>query len=306
MLYQSCSIRPFLLQTFLSAAADTDRQAIFIRQALRQLNATSLNLPATQVAIPFLRDQCMAWRRLDCSAKPSEVLDKLPQNLWVLSLQLGPEQAWIYAGGQGGGNSAIARAPLGENERSELLELQRRMAALRKDMAKHMLLYGDEAGVYGDLEAPGAVGPSKPASAPKPNEANAPARRNSVEGKNNPPAFPAIPSYADPLETELRSLLTRTETLLGPLLTHPSIAAYLTACASAPKASLLLLLDQELLPLPIEGLKPIRAIPSLSRDFSLHILNHRLGLAKEVNAGTHSTHHPFMHHSTDPIPCAWS
>jgi hypothetical protein len=177
---------------------------------------------------------------------------------------------------------------LGENERNELLELQKRMASLRKDMAKHMLLYGDEAGVYGDLEPPGT------GHKPAPPESNSPLRRTSTEGAKNSNgqrssisnAFPLIPTYADPLDSELRGLLARTETLLRPLLTHPGISALLSACASTPKASLVLLLDEQLLPLPVEGLSAISALPSVSRDFSLHVLNHRLALAREVNAGT--------------------
>lgn len=34
MQHQSCAIRPFLLRTFLAAADDTDRHAIFIKQAM--------------------------------------------------------------------------------------------------------------------------------------------------------------------------------------------------------------------------------------------------------------------------------
>lgn len=69
-----------------------------------------------------------------------------------------PGRTFLYAGGvgPGGASAAIARMALRENERSQLLELQRRMAQLRREMVKHMLLYGDEAGMYGDLCQPPA------------------------------------------------------------------------------------------------------------------------------------------------------
>jgi hypothetical protein len=286
LLWQGCAARAFLLRAFLSAAERSDRQAALLRLWEGEGPAGEEH---RRLLAAFLREACPAWRRLDCSAKAAEVMERLPAGVFVLCVQLDPAGEVMYAGGvgAGGAGACVARMAWGEEQRAALLGLQGRMAAFRRDATKHLLVYGDEAGVYGDLLAP------DPASSPAAVGGEAPgaAKAGSAKveapptGGNSSADIGPIPEFPDPLEAELAAVVEGLGALLRPLLEAPGVKGLITAAAQAPKGALVLLLDEKLLPLPLEALAAFAQVKGISRDFSLHMLQHRLALAKEIAAG---------------------
>lgn len=66
---------------------------------------------------------------------------------------------------------------------------------------------------------------------------------------------------------------SRRESLNAP---NQGLAPFLDRCR-VEKLSLVLLMDEKLEKLPVEACAAVGGISSVSRDFSLHILRHRLG-----------------------------
>lgn len=305
MQYQSCTMRKMLLSLYLQATEPNNRQSIFLRQHQRlqnlSFNPNAHDLPATNVTADFLRDNCPAWQRLDCTASPLDILDRLPPQLYVLALKISPSQDALYATvcGAGGATVAITRIPWREEHRQKLLQLRSQMAGFRREVGKYMLLYGDEAGQFGDLcrPPPADADPSKAGtksandannkeSTPGPSPSSQPAPANAaMQAQVAGPS--AIPEFPDHLEATLAEVVEATESLLQPVFAAPHIATVLTAIATIPKAALVLLLDEDFLHLSIEAIPSMRQtrITNVSRDFSLHFLHHRLVCTKELAGG---------------------
>ena len=92
----------------------------------------------------------------------------------------------------------------------------------------------------------------------------------------------------DAMEAELHSIADATKALLSPVLSVPQIRKALAAAAAAhaerggaPGASMMLLLDARLAQLPVELLPALGGVGVLARDFSIHVLHHRLVAAAE-------------------------
>ena len=94
----------------------------------------------------------------------------------------------------------------------------------------------------------------------------------------------------DAMEGELHAIAEQTAKLLGPALGSPQIRQALDAKreavaeAGAGGHSLMLLLDTSLAGLPVETLPQLRGVGTLARDFSAHVLYHRLAAATQESS----------------------
>jgi len=188
-------------------------------------------------------------------------------------MKISPLRDMLYCGvygGTSGAVAAIAKVQWRENDKHEVYHLQNRMAAFKKAIGKHVLLHGEISGEQSDLCQ----------------LATPPSSGNESTTTSHTSTPPGTGDGHDTMEADLKGLIQDTGRLLGPLLTTPVITDALTTISLAPKAAIVLLLDEEFISLPVEAVLPIISqAPNIgvSRDFSLHMLHHRLTSAREIS-----------------------
>ena len=277
LLLQSLSARKWLLGTGKTALNPTcEVYASLIR--LEDLEAAHLPFkeaqPQIAAELSFLQSSSASWRHLDCTKDPASILAQLPPRTAVLSLQVCPSQKAIYAcaglPGEGAepeafhasGKWVVDKVKLGERERRLLLTLVQQQRKWKEDASKFVAVYGENVSSDQDLAG--------------------------VESKQ----AGKLGKVERALEERLRALLADLELLLMPLLGSGSRVHSLLSSLCAPELgddgeplaaqpaplSLLTLLDSSLQDLPWEGLAPITSLfrGRVGRDFSVHLLGHRL------------------------------
>jgi hypothetical protein len=185
---------------------------------------------------------------------------------------------------------AVGRMRMPPVLRRELTEIRKGLAAWRSTLAKSLLSYCDDEGGDGDFEA--GSGDCLADSIPC----------DDVDGLAETAAA-TMPSSTpvddnDAAEAEFKMLVHRMNALLAPLLTDPALNFAFGAGVDAdgeeiPGAgncaagkAVMILADRILGDLPLEALGMFDNAKSLARDFSLHMLYHRVTEGADVDPDT--------------------
>jgi tetratricopeptide (TPR) repeat protein len=257
-LFQSCMAQKELSGILRSAYAPTNREQLFLRQrdCLLKTHLNPSICEQLQASERFLQASSEAARRLKCSAGYEEMCGVLPPNACILVLQHSPDGRSIYAGILAADPSmrAVGRISLLPEDRAELQAILKALQAFRTSLSKLLITYCDDAGKGGDV---------KPVSGNQGDD-------------------------ADKSDPELDSIIQRMEALFAPLLsTAPKLSfedtptdstnlAFTLALSKLGDQNVVILPDSKLASLPLEALSSLSTAQSVSRDFSLNMLHHRM------------------------------
>lgn len=297
LLLQSLKAREWLLSTWRAALNPASEVAASV-QRLESLEASRLPskeaLPQILAEQSFLRAASPSWRRLEVTEDPAAILQKLPERTALLSLQTCPSSKAIYvcaglpepvegdaAPYVTGGKWVVDKMPLGENERRLLLTLVQQQKKWKEDAAKFVAVYGENVSPDQDLAGVESVQAGK-------------------LGKVERALEERLRAVLADLELALRPLLGPESVLGGFLkdLLAPVLAEDGTVAPDQPAPlSLLVLVDPVLHELPWEGLSSVAGFHGrVGRDFSLHLLGHRLNIHAETavkSSGLSTVFDPF-------------
>ncbi|CAM9766287.1 unnamed protein product, partial [Ectocarpus sp. 8 AP-2014] len=265
----------------------------------------------------------------------------LPEGLGVLSLQVSPDGTTLYAAGyapvpslsvepasgtEAGTSSAagdgafVWRHEMKPTEVRKLATLGSRMEAFGGSVKRFCLEKCDEEGKKGDYvdtetdtnDDHRHYHNSKHGTT---NSSNADLSKTDGENAVNPSTVPSSSSAATvalpprrlaaaDCESELELIIEETEAALSPLWADDvegGLAPFLDRCR-AEKLSLVLLMDEKLEKLPVEACAAVGGIWSVSRDFSLHMLRHRLKATTNAAAPGHDVvSNAHMRYVADPL-----
>lgn len=168
-----------------------------------------------------------------------------------------------------------SRIPFTEQRQQMLSVMRNRLNEYRLNASRYLLRYGDELGALGD------------ATIPHDPDEMIPGRVRSF-----------MQSRPDPLEGDFLTLMNDCQQMILSwfqdcpgilktlaLLSNDNMAKYtqepmafptFTSRINPANIDLVLLVDEWMEDLPLEGLDPFKGFPSISRDYSLHLLSHRL------------------------------
>ncbi|CAM9765355.1 unnamed protein product, partial [Ectocarpus sp. 4 AP-2014] len=265
----------------------------------------------------------------------------LPEGLGVLSLQVSPDGTTLYAAGYApvpslavepasgteagtssaaGDGAVIWRHEMKPTEVRKLAMLRSRMEAFGGSVKRCCLEKCDEEGKKGDyVDAETDTNDdhrhyhnSKHGTT---NSSNTELSKADVEKTVAPSTVPSSSSAATvalpprrltgaDCESELELIIAETEAALSPLWAEDvegGLAPFLDRCR-AEKLSLVLLMDQKLEKLPVEACAAVGGISSVSRDFSLHMLRHRLKATTNAATPGHDVvSNAHMRYVADPL-----
>lgn len=206
------------------------------------------------------------WRRLDCTTPPLTILKSLTHKLLIISLTVSPDRQKVYAvcanrappGATVEIEVAVCEKILEKNVLARACATQTALSSGCDQLATH---FGDELG----------YDPQK--------NANEPQASTSTSGGVSPAAREAV-THCDQLFADV---CMHMESLFGDLLTDAGISRMLAHASTPAPASkedpkdIVLILDTSLAQFPIEALVALnKAKGAISRDFSVHMLHHRL------------------------------
>jgi len=219
--------------------------------------------PQVVVDLAFLKVAVPAWKRLDISADPAQILSQAPSGTYFLCLQMCPLMQTMYvAAGKPSGAAAGAyscsgswcldKLALSEESRKMLITLRAQHKLWSEDANKFVAIYGESVSADQDI-----VG---------------------VEGISGGKLFKTERA----LEERLRALVSDLEQVVVKILGEHSIVRQFLATNTAQQAdsaaaSLVLLIDPSLQSLPWEALSFTSLFAGgVGRDFSIHLFGHRL------------------------------
>jgi tetratricopeptide (TPR) repeat protein len=257
MLRQSCRISQRLFRMFKTACDPTNRELLFFTQH------QSLHKAFLHPDVNFSYNQNHAylsatsdiWNKLYCGEKVDQMLEKCPSDTCFFLCDLNADSTKMFAAvlrrdGEGTVHGATSMHALDESQRSDLLHLINGFESWKKRLAKFLLRYGPTCGPSGDRDLVGE----------RTAETN------------------------DTYEQEFQVLRDQMEDLLRPVLQTPAITE---VWKDESVKQIVLLPDWKLSNLPLESMKMFRQPPAaagdvsglapvLCRDFSLHVVYHRL------------------------------
>jgi tetratricopeptide (TPR) repeat protein len=253
--YQSCMARQHMLQLLQQAHAPDNRECLFmsLRERLRSTKMVPEICQMYTDADTVLENTSVAWKRLDCTdidvdAMGAALKEKLEKDVGkdvgemrVLVLQQSPDGRTLYGGVFAPDQDirAVGKVAFTREDRAELRAIAKELKTFQNGLSKLLLHYCDDAGANGD-------------TLPK-------------EGE--PPEEPDT----DTFEGDFTALMDRMNALLAPLLNEP----IKLALGSLASTYVVIVADAQLAELPLEGLSVVQGAKSVSRDFSLHMLNAR-------------------------------
>ena len=263
---QSLLARDWLCQNWVSAlnpSGDILASTLRLNELESSKYPSKETQPQINVELSFLENTSSAWRRLDVSEDPSDILSKLPDSAGVLCMQMCPNQRTLYVcagvsvtGAEKAGpyNSSgkwcVSKMDLKEEDRRLLLNSVQQHKKWRDDVAKYVAVYGENVSPIQDQ-----VGEESPNG-----------------GKSM--------KIERALEERLRALVSDMERIFTPLLGEETdIRNFLKQLLSPEdsKLSLTMIIDSSIQDLPWEGLSLGSLFNGrINRDFSLHMLGHRL------------------------------
>ncbi|CAM9480513.1 unnamed protein product [Ectocarpus sp. 13 AM-2016] len=277
----------------------------------------------------------------DKSTPWASSLRGLPEGLGVLSLQVSPDGTTLYAAGYApisslavepacgieagtssaaGDGAVVWRHEMKPTEVRKLATLRSRMETFGGSVKRYCLEKCDEEGKKGDYvdtetdtnDDHRHDNNSKHGTT---NRSNTDLSKADVEKTVAPSVVLSLSSAATvalpprrlagaDCESELESIIAETEAALSPLWAEGvegGLAPFLDRCR-AEKLSLVLLMDEKLEKLPVEACAAVGGISSVSRDFSLHMLRHRLKATTNAASPGHDVvSNADMRYVADPL-----
>ncbi|CAM9706320.1 unnamed protein product, partial [Ectocarpus sp. 12 AP-2014] len=265
----------------------------------------------------------------------------LPEGVGVLSLQVSPDGTTLYAAGYApvsslavepasgteagtssaaGDGAVVWRHEMKPTEVRKLATLGSRMEAFGGSVKRYCLEKCDEEGKKGDYveketDTNDDLRHHNNSKHGTTNSSNTDLSRADDEKTVTPSTVPSSSSAAtlalpsrrlagEDCESELESIIAATEAALSPLWAEGvegGLAPFLDRCR-AEKLSLVLLIDEKLEKLPVEACAAVGGISSVSRDFSLHMLRHRLkATTNAASAGHDVVCNAHMRYIADPL-----
>lgn len=256
LLYQSCVATTHMDHVLKLCLDPTNAQAIHLRRMKRtskfHADAQNLSLPF-QLSQLYLSQQSDTFKRMSLGTTSIEdVISTLPPNYRIFCLQFSPEKCFLYAAlvVSGGKRCTAARIEFTLDDMTRFGELVRRVKAWRASISKTLLAYQSEFGHDDTFDY-----------APM-----------------NLPTPVALTAERDAQEKEMNAIISETADLLQNLFSHPTMQSELkNEIAGNP---LVILADRELSCLPLESLIALEGAESIARDFSIHMLYHRISAVK--------------------------
>ncbi|CAM9187724.1 unnamed protein product [Sphacelaria rigidula] len=277
--------------------------------------------PPTVSAIQHLRDYLEGWRRLECAEAPGRLLAGLPQGLGVLSLQISPSGAALYAAAYAATPStppaAVDGAPTGvapaaavwrhemkPSETRMFAALESRMVAFEVSVGRYCLEHGDEEGAAIDYCSPQVVSASTSSTTSLPTDNKEEGLGSSASESRATGSVKSPPSVVTAeCESELDAICQDMEAILAPLWAadiEGGMSPFLERCRTE-RTSLVLLLNERLAKLPVESCAVFDGLPAISRDLSLHILRHRYVVLKAAELTGGEVSNARMRYVVDPL-----
>lgn len=257
LLYQSCLVCKHMESLLLLCLEPSSVQSLHLRRMKRlskfHSSAPSNSLPF-QLSQLYMDQQSDAFKRTTLGTTPVDaVVSSLPPSYRILCLQFSPEKCFLYAALVAAGGDkrcTMARMEFTSDQAEVLDELLKRLEAWRALTAKLLISLEEE---HGRDEAFEFVA-------------------------MNVPPVSSLTSERDALEKEISAVICETAELLRPLFSHPTLQAELKS--ELPGNPLVLLVDRALSGLPLEALPFFDGVESIARDFSIHMLYHRVSAVK--------------------------
>lgn len=257
LMYQSCEACDHMQSLLHSCLEPSSVQSLHLRRMKRlskfHSNAPSNSLPF-QLSQLYMDQQSDAFKRMTLGTTPVDaIVAALPPSYRIVSLQFSPEKCFLYA----------VLVAAGSDKRCTMsrMEFTRDHAAVLDDLVKRLevwrasiptLLIGLEEELSRD-------------------------ETFDFVGMTVPPVL-SLTSERDALEKELSAIIRETVELFQPLFSHPALQAEMKS--ELPGNSLVLLVDRALSVLPLESLPFFDGAESIARDFSIHMLHHRVSAVK--------------------------
>eukprot|EP00606_Chrysophyceae_sp_TOSAG23-5_P000442 GSChrysophyteH2.ASY1.ANO1.1084.1 assembled CDS len=264
MMMQSIIAREWLLHNWTDSLNPKSEIAASLRRLdeLESANFPSKDAkPQIYAELAFLQDASPAWRRLNVEADPAAILGKMAPSTAVLCLQICPTQTAIYiAAGipevgdpespyRASGTWNMMKMDLTEHDRRLLLTLVLQQRKWCEDVSKFVAMFGEQVTREQDLVGFDAAFGSK------------------------------VMKSERALEERIRALTSDMEQVLAPAFGEGTdFYNFLKSLnPEDEQLSLQLFLDPALQDLPFEALNACSLFGGqISRDFSLHMLGHRL------------------------------
>lgn len=253
LLYQSCVVGDIMAALLRNCLPRSTVQSLHLRRLKRlkqfHADAASNSLPF-QLSQLYMDQQSDAFKRMGTATSVDVAIASIPPNYRLLCLQFSPDKCFLFATllNVSEKHCTMARMEVTDTFASNLNHITQRLMAWRASSGKVLLSFEDK---YANDEYFDYVGVNAPDS---------------------------LASERDVLESEFSDIIADTANLLEPLLSHAAMQAQLKSdIAGNP---LLLLLDRELAALPLEALPALESADSVTRDFSIHMLHHRLSAVK--------------------------
>ena len=262
---QSLSARDFMLDVWKNSLNPTSEAAATIKR-IEKLETQYL--PNTESMIQLITERAYlqkiapAAKRLLCTTPPSEILEKIPTTVTLVSIQLCSRAKTLYVGcgssdasGEDTRTWKLDRLELSERSRRRLQELLTVHNMWTTDATKFVAKFGDAMSFDQIL--------------------------NGIKSKF---ADKAMDAAENMLEARLNQTLTDLYECLLPLIGPKSVLQQILTSlntvnedGSSNNNNIMLLIDHRIQNLPWEGLALFNSFQGrISRDFSLHMLGHRV------------------------------
>ncbi|KAK9813259.1 hypothetical protein WJX72_011566 [[Myrmecia] bisecta] len=249
-LLRSCKAAKYLEQTYVAAARPQAVESLLLRQRayLQHALPSPLDCPQLQRCTQQLQAVGCIWPRLDLSASVAAALQAVPDNVRLVLLHLGADGRTLYLVVTSGlGAAAVKGVPVPKGEASAAV-VDKQPAVLSTELQ------------------PAALEELKSAIT---------AFKRLAERRLLPPG--GVPANDAELKQAWLAVVDRQALLLAPLL--PTIQSSLAPTADGKVPSVLLLPDVSLAVLPLECWTALTSVPSVVRDFSVHIQQSRAAAA---------------------------
>ncbi|TMW62787.1 hypothetical protein Poli38472_005405 [Pythium oligandrum] len=212
----------------------------------------------------YLEQQSDLYKRMQVSVPVDTILASLSPQLRVLSLQFSPDRCFLYAAWIGNADKhyAMARMECTRDKLELLADLQHRVSQWRQSIVKTVLAEDSSQDLSDFVAVEGGVQTEKSIA-------------------------------SDELEAQFNQIVTGMHEFFGSLFDHSALASVLQADTQGN--TIALLVDRALEFLPLGALTALERADAVTRDFSIHMLHHRLNALK-----AHTFRREDMRYMADP------
>lgn len=317
-MYQSCITRNDLYSVFKTAAGLTSKQVLHIDLVERMKNEYTHpeDLPIYTSAIQYLNDNSIVYRMMDCGRSIEDIFKLLPLGTRVVTIQRSTSGRVLYVSvlmktkhtntndEVSGLTGTISRYNLSEHEREELSNLCSDAKNIRTDYAGHVRAYSEGKGLMGEfIHAPSSLTESKTSHSMDESGGK-------EDHKDEMTHSASFSIKEDACENRINEVIERMNKLLNPILgSTSSIGTWLNDNCNGSQNNrndpVILCVEKALTTLPFEALDCLASLSTVTRDFSLQVLGHRLAISNYLRTqGSNTVTAPLsLSSSTSALPC---